>query len=386
VPLSTVVGPEPSPLRAVANSLGSSPSLTVSSRRSPPTSAFVIVLAIGFGASQTGVAIADDIASGMIDRFRALPIAGSAVLAGRVAADALRNLFVVGLMVGVASAIGFRFHAGALAAFGAVGLAVGIGVAFSWVNTQLGLIVRDSESAGLAGIFPVVILVFTSSTLVPVSSMPGWLQAFARINPITVVVDALRALSLGGSTAVALLEACAWIVGILVVAVPASALKYRHAHQMRSPESIWATDVLHQGSIIDYRRLSMDIDRNSAEVWASWFRCLSDPSRVLLLNCLATSSSPMTVGQLVNEVDIGQSTVSHHLKVLAETGFVLPERRANTTLFRVNERCLERFPSAAELIMGMLPRYEPRQPDCSAPWQDDDTQTPTVGRRSRNRS
>jgi ABC transporter DrrB family efflux protein len=189
----------------------------------------VIVLAIGFGASQTGVAIADDIASGMIDRFRALPIAGSAVLAGRVAADALRNLFVVGLMVGVASAIGFRFHAGALAALGAIGLAVGIGVAFSWVNTLLGLIVRDPESAGLAGIFPVVILVFTSSTLVPVSSMPGWLQAFARANPITVVVDALRALSLGGSTAVPLLEACAWIVGILVVAVPAAALKYRRA-------------------------------------------------------------------------------------------------------------------------------------------------------------
>lgn len=113
----------------------------------------------------------------------------------------------------------------------------------------------------------------------------------------------------------------------------------------------------------------MEIDRSSAEVWASWFRCLSDPSRVLLLNRLATSDSSMTVGDLVAEVDIGQSTVSHHLKVLADTGFVLCERRANTTLYRVNERCLEHFPSAAELIMGVLPRYEPRTPDCSAPWQ-----------------
>jgi DNA-binding transcriptional ArsR family regulator len=128
-----------------------------------------------------------------------------------------------------------------------------------------------------------------------------------------------------------------------------------------------------EGRTIDYRRYSMEVDRHSAEVWASWFRCLSDPSRLLLLNRLAISSSPMTVGELVAEIDIGQSTVSHHLKILADTGFVLSERRANTTLFRVNERCLEYFPSAAELIMGVLPRYEPRQPDCVAPWQNGDS-------------
>ncbi len=115
----------------------------------------------------------------------------------------------------------------------------------------------------------------------------------------------------------------------------------------------------------------MEIDRNSAEIWASWFRCLGDPSRVLLLNCLATAGGPMTVGELVDRVDIGQSTVSHHLKVLAETGFVHSERQANTTLFRVNERCLERFPSAAELIMGVLPRYDPQLSACTPPWQDD---------------
>ena len=126
----------------------------------------------------------------------------------------------------------------------------------------------------------------------------------------------------------------------------------------------------------------MEIDRNSAEVWASWFRCLGDPSRVLLLNCLARAKSPMTVGELVAAVDIGQSTVSHHLKVLAQTGFVHSERRANTTLFRVNERCLERFPSAAELIMGVLPRYAPDLPACTAPWQDGHAQR-RLSRRSR---
>lgn len=125
----------------------------------------------------------------------------------------------------------------------------------------------------------------------------------------------------------------------------------------------------------------MKIDRHSAEVWASWFRCLGDPSRVLLLNCLASAKSPMSVGELVDRVDIGQSTVSHHLKVLADTGFVYSERRANTTLFWVNKRCLKSFPSAAELIMGELPRYDPSPSGCAAPWLDDPD-----GRTSRGRS
>ena len=150
----------------------------------------IFVLAIGFGASQTGVAIAEDLATGMIDRFRSLPITGAAVLAGRVAADALRNLFVVALMIAVGAAIGFRFHAGPAAALAAVALAVAAGLAFSWLNLLLGLLVRDPESAGLAGLFPVIILFFTSSTLVPVATMPGWLQAFAKANPITVITGA----------------------------------------------------------------------------------------------------------------------------------------------------------------------------------------------------
>jgi ABC transporter DrrB family efflux protein len=189
----------------------------------------LFVLAIGFGASQTGVAIAEDLASGMIDRFRALPIAAGAVLAGRVAADAVRNLFVVALMIAVGSAMGFRFHAGPAAALAAVALAVAVGLAFSWLNLLLGLLVRNPESAGLAGLFPVIILVFTSSTLVPVATMPAWLQAFANVNPVTALVDALRVLCLGGPAVRPVLEALAWIGGLLVVTVPAAILCYRRA-------------------------------------------------------------------------------------------------------------------------------------------------------------
>lgn len=189
----------------------------------------LLVLAIGFGASQTGVAVAEDLSSGMIDRFRALPIAGISVLAGRAAADAVRNLLVVALMIAVGSAIGFRLHAGPAAALAAVALAIATGVAFSWLNILLGLLVRDPESAGLAGLFPVIIGVFASSTLVPVATMPGWLQAFARVNPITVVAGALRVLCLGGPAVRPVTEAFSWIAGLLIISVPLAVSRYRRA-------------------------------------------------------------------------------------------------------------------------------------------------------------
>jgi DNA-binding transcriptional ArsR family regulator len=115
----------------------------------------------------------------------------------------------------------------------------------------------------------------------------------------------------------------------------------------------------------------MVVSRASAEVWASWFRALDDASRVLILNRLAVARRPMTVGEIVDAVDVGQSTVSHHLKVLADTGFVLVERRGNTSLYQVNGRCLKCFPSAAEVVMGQLPSYDPRPSVCAAPWQTD---------------
>lgn len=103
----------------------------------------------------------------------------------------------------------------------------------------------------------------------------------------------------------------------------------------------------------------MKVDRESAEVWASWFRALGDASRVLILHQLALARRPLTVGEIVDAVDVGQSTVSHHLKLLAETGFVHAERQGNTSLYRVNERCLEVFPSAAEVVMGRVPSVAP---------------------------
>jgi DNA-binding transcriptional ArsR family regulator len=99
----------------------------------------------------------------------------------------------------------------------------------------------------------------------------------------------------------------------------------------------------------------MDVTRALAQTWASWFRVLGDPSRILILNLLATAERPMSVGEIVDELDLAQSTVSHHLKMLGDVGFVLVDREATSSWWRVNERCLACFPSAAEVVMGRLP-------------------------------
>jgi len=96
----------------------------------------------------------------------------------------------------------------------------------------------------------------------------------------------------------------------------------------------------------------MILERDQAELYASWFRCLADPTRIQILNLLARERRPLSVGEIVTAVEVGQSTVSEHLRRLAETCFVLVEHRGASSLFRINERCIACFPSAAELVMG----------------------------------
>jgi ABC transporter DrrB family efflux protein len=187
----------------------------------------ILVQTVIFGSTQTGVGLADDLSRGMIDRFRSLPMARSAVLAGRTLSDTVRNLFVVLLMIGVGLLIGFRFHAGFVAAVGAIVLAVLFGLAFSWISAFIGMAVRDVESAQTAGFIWIFPLVFASAVFVPVSTMPGWLQSFARVNPVTNAAEAVRALCQGGPTATHVLHALAWITGILLVFVPLSVRRYR---------------------------------------------------------------------------------------------------------------------------------------------------------------
>lgn len=188
----------------------------------------ILVQTVLFGATQTTVGLAEDLSKGMVDRFRSLPMGRAAVMAGRTLADSLRNVFVVLLMLGVGAIIGFRVHDGLLAAAVAVVLVVAFGFAFSWISAFIGLITRDPETAQVAGFIWVFPLVFASSAFVPVETMPGWLQAFADVQPISVTVDTVRALFLGRPLD-ALLPTLAWMAGILALFVPLSIRQYRRS-------------------------------------------------------------------------------------------------------------------------------------------------------------
>ena len=187
----------------------------------------IFVQTVVFGSTQTGVGLAEDLSKGMIERFRSLPMARSAVLANRTLGDSVRNTLVVILMTLVGVMIGFRIHTGVLPALLALVVAVGFGFAFSWISATIGLAVHDVESAQTAGFIWVFPLTFASSVFVPLKTMPGWLQAFARVNPITNTVNALRALTYGGATTRPLLYSLAWIVGILAVFMPFATRTYR---------------------------------------------------------------------------------------------------------------------------------------------------------------
>ena len=103
----------------------------------------------------------------------------------------------------------------------------------------------------------------------------------------------------------------------------------------------------------------MNIDRDDAATWATWFKALGDPTRILILNLLATEARPMSVAEIVEAVDVGQSTVSHHLKILGDVRFLLVEREGTSSWWRINENCLDCFPTAAELVMGRAPTDAP---------------------------
>jgi ABC-2 type transport system permease protein/oleandomycin transport system permease protein len=187
-----------------------------------------------FGAMTTAVGLATDLKSGLLERFHALPMARSAVLAGRTMADLVRNVFVLALVAAVGYGVGFRIHTDALSALAGMVLVLLFAHSLSWVFAGVGLAVGDPETAQAAA-FPVMApLVFASSAFVPVSSMPSWLQGFAEHQPVSVVASAVRALTLGelpgtGPTTSLVLQSLAWIVGIIAVAAPLAIRRYRTA-------------------------------------------------------------------------------------------------------------------------------------------------------------
>jgi len=182
-----------------------------------------------FGAVGTAIGLSTDMQTGLVERFRALPMARSALLTGRTLADLCRNVFVVALMCAVGFAVGWRPDTSAFEVFAGMLLMLLFGYSLSWVFATVGIVVGDPEAAQAAA-FPIMApLVFASSAFVPVESMPSWLQGFAENQPVSVVVTAVRELTLGGVQAGDVLAALAWCVGIIAVAAPVAIHYYRRA-------------------------------------------------------------------------------------------------------------------------------------------------------------
>ena len=187
----------------------------------------ILAQVVMFGGMQTGVGLAVDMTSGIIDRFRSLPMSRVAVLAGRTLSDLIRNIVVASIMIGLGYALGFRFGKGFFFAAGMIGLVLLFGYAFSWIMAFIGMGVKDSETAQVAG-FPVIFpLLFASSAFVPVATMPGWLQAFANNQPVTHLIESARYLTVGIGSADSIWKAVLWAVAILIVFVPLSVMRYR---------------------------------------------------------------------------------------------------------------------------------------------------------------
>jgi ABC-2 type transport system permease protein/oleandomycin transport system permease protein len=177
----------------------------------------------------TAIGLSADVQSGLLERFRSLPMARSAVLAGRTLADLARNVFVVALMAGVGFAVGFSIHNGVPAFLLGLLLVLVFGFSMSWIFAVLGLTLGDPETSQAAA-FPVMApLVFASSAFVPVYTMPSWLQPFAEHQPVSVTASAVRALVLGTPVEPYLWQALAWAAGIVLVFAPLGVRRYRRA-------------------------------------------------------------------------------------------------------------------------------------------------------------
>ena len=189
----------------------------------------IIVQNIAFGGFVTALGLNEDVHKGLIDRFRSLPMARPAVLAGRTTADIVTNTLSMTVLLVTGVIIGFSFHTNFWHAIAGVGLLLLFGYAFSWVFAFLGLLVSSPEAANSVGFIAVFPLTFISSAFVPVASMPEPLKSFAMVNPFTIVVDAMRSLWLGAPAGNNIWGAVVWSLVIIAVFSPLAVARYRKA-------------------------------------------------------------------------------------------------------------------------------------------------------------
>jgi ABC-2 type transport system permease protein/oleandomycin transport system permease protein len=158
-----------------------------------------------------------------------MPMARSAVLLGRLAADTLRMGVTLLVILAVGYAVGFRFQNGVVPAIVMMLLGVAFGATICTVSAYVGLAIKDEEAVGSFGLVWLFPLTFVSAAFVPVASMPGWLQGFATNQPVTIVIDEMRSLALGGPLVLHAWQSAVWLLGIMAVFVPLAVRAYRRA-------------------------------------------------------------------------------------------------------------------------------------------------------------
>jgi ABC transporter DrrB family efflux protein len=189
----------------------------------------IIVQTMAFGGFTTALGLSDDLRKGLVDRFRSLPMARSAVLTGRTFADIALNSLSLVVMIAVGLLVGFSFSSSPLEVVAGIGLMLLIGYTFSWIFAWIGLIVSSPESANAVGFILIFPLTFASSAFVPPESMPSGLQTFAEINPFSTMVDAARALFVDGPAGNDIWGALLWCLGLIAVFATLAVQRYRRA-------------------------------------------------------------------------------------------------------------------------------------------------------------
>ena len=168
----------------------------------------------------TATGLSTDLQKGTFDRFRAMPIARSSPLSGRILADVVRQGWSLLVLLVVGVVLGFRIQTGPLAVLGAFGLLVAFTLAFSWTSVLLGVLARDPEKVQVFGFTVLFPLTFASNAFAPTQTMPGWLQAWVEINPVTRLADALRGLLVGGPVAANAIATLLWGLAFAAVFGP----------------------------------------------------------------------------------------------------------------------------------------------------------------------
>ncbi len=187
----------------------------------------IIVQNALFGTLNTGLGLNTDLTKGVFDRLRALPIARWAPLAGRIVADTVKQAWAMALLLGLGAIMGFRVGDGVAGVLGAFGIVLAFAVAFSWIAVLVGMLVSEPDRVMIFGFAVMFPLTFVSNAFVPADTMPGWLQGFVDVNPVTVLADAVRGLLVGGPVAAPVTGALLWAAGILAVVAPLAVRAFR---------------------------------------------------------------------------------------------------------------------------------------------------------------